>query len=465
MEMGVRPSVLEPTRTSAGLDWRRSVNDAPGHAGSRCKVSPTAAPRDAPRESASRSWCICRTSRSRSASAPRLSPRAHARSSPRACSRARGRTSRLRCPPSGCRTPSPRPRPRRVCRCSPRGGSGAPPRRAGALRAEPHGSDRCRWHSRAVLLSHGGGQALFGLGLVDSRQLDDLVPRPLTRNELHRVAGHRQSLGEQPDDGVVRPPIFRRRCNTHLPGLSVATNHVAAGRARGHPQSQARRNRVHAGSLASEPRSLPQCETGTTPATYGLLGGITQSRSGRGEMERALTRRLATLVAALGAAALIAGLPAAATAASTNVYIVTNLVSDVSGVAPNTDSNLVNAWGLTSTARSPWWVADNGMDVSTVYLADGTTARAAVPVASAPIGAVSNTGSSFVVSNGTNTGPATFLFATEDGTILGWRSGFSPGPAVVAVTTPGAKYKGLAIAGSTLYATDFHNGRVDVFNG
>ncbi|TML13717.1 MAG: TIGR03118 family protein [Actinobacteria bacterium] len=182
-------------------------------------------------------------------------------------------------------------------------------------------------------------------------------------------------------------------------------------------------------------------------------------------MERALTRRLATLVAALGAATLIAGLPAVATAASTNVYTVTNLVSDVSGVAPNTDSNLVNAWGLTSTPGSPWWVADNATSVSTVYAPDGTTFRPPVQVQSAPTGAVSNTGSSFVVSNGTNTGPATFLFATEDGTILGWRSGFSPGPAVVAVTTPGAKYKGLAIAGSTLYATDFHNGRVDVFNG
>src|SRR5438067_10450634 len=172
-------------------------------------------------------------------------------------------------------------------------------------------------------------------------------------------------------------------------------------------------------------------------------------------MERAHTRRLLTLVAALGAAVLLAGLPAAATAASSNVYTVTNLVSDVSGAA-NIDSNLVNAWGLTSTATSPWWVADNETNVSTVYGPDGTTFRPPVQVSSAPTGAVSNTGSSFVVSNGTNTGPATFLFATEDGTILGWRSGFSPGPAVVAVTTAGAKYKGLAMAGRTLSATDVH---------
>src|SRR5947209_19965058 len=103
-------------------------------------------------------------------------------------------------------------------------------------------------------------------------------------------------------------------------------------------------------------------------------------------MERAWTRRLMACAAAFGAAVLLAGLPAAATAASNNVYTVTKLVSDVSGAA-NTDSNLVNAWGLTSTSTSPWWVADNGADVSTVYAPGGTTFRPPVQVSSAPTGA------------------------------------------------------------------------------
>jgi hypothetical protein len=48
----VRPSVVEPTRTSGA--GGRSVNDAPARAGSRCRASPTGAPRGAPRESARR---------------------------------------------------------------------------------------------------------------------------------------------------------------------------------------------------------------------------------------------------------------------------------------------------------------------------------------------------------------------------------------------------------------------------
>jgi uncharacterized protein (TIGR03118 family) len=181
-------------------------------------------------------------------------------------------------------------------------------------------------------------------------------------------------------------------------------------------------------------------------------------------MERAFTRRLVS-AAAVGAALLLAVLPAGATAASDNVYSVTNLVSDVSGVAANTDSNLVNAWGLTSTAGSPWWVADNGMDVSTVYKADGTTARAPVAVSSAPTGAVSNSSSNFMITNGTTTAPATFIFATEHGQILAWTSTVSGNAAMQEASSPEAVYKGLAIAGDRLYATDFHHGRIDVFDG
>jgi uncharacterized protein (TIGR03118 family) len=184
-------------------------------------------------------------------------------------------------------------------------------------------------------------------------------------------------------------------------------------------------------------------------------------------MEKTLAQRLLSATAAAFALAILiaGGLPAAAAGASDNVYTASNLVSDVSGMAANIDPNLVNAWGLTSLPGSPWWVADNGSDVSTIYRADGTTARPAVHVPGAPTGAVSNTGSSFVVSNGTTSGPALFLFATEDGTILGWNPTVDPNNAVVAVPASGAIYKGLALAGDTLYATDFHNARVDIFDG
>lgn len=155
-----------------------------------------------------------------------------------------------------------------------------------------------------------------------------------------------------------------------------------------------------------------------------------------------------------------------------NGYLVHNLVSDQTGSADHTDPNLVNAWGLTALAGSPWWVADNGTDKTTVYDAAGnpfpSSGPIVVDVPSAPTGAAANAGSGFVVSNGTASGAATFLFATEEGKILGWNRNVSATQAVVAVddTAQHAVFKGLTLSpdGSRLYATDFHNARVDVFD-
>ena len=185
---------------------------------------------------------------------------------------------------------------------------------------------------------------------------------------------------------------------------------------------------------------------------------------------RSLRRYLRSAVAAVVITILTAALAASASAAE-NSYTVTNLVSDVPGLAAHVDPDLVNGWGLTSLPTSPWWVADNGTDVSTLYRADGTKVPLTVQVPSAPTGAVSNTGPNFVVSNGTASGPALFIFATEEGKVLGWNPNVSLSQAQVAVDHSGigAVYKGLAIAstpgGDFLYATDFHNGRVDVFDG
>jgi uncharacterized protein (TIGR03118 family) len=184
--------------------------------------------------------------------------------------------------------------------------------------------------------------------------------------------------------------------------------------------------------------------------------------------------RLVPVALAAAIAAVLLGAGAAPAAPPGGSYTVTPLVTDA------TDSHLVNAWGLVSGPTTPWWVADNGTDRSTVYdTTTGTSAtkRLDVSVPGAPTGAVFNGTSSFVVHSGTASGAALFLFSTEGGQILGWNSGVPP-------TTPppskeaqvgadrsnvGAVYKGLAIAqtsdGPHLYATDFHNGRVDVFNG
>jgi uncharacterized protein (TIGR03118 family) len=176
-----------------------------------------------------------------------------------------------------------------------------------------------------------------------------------------------------------------------------------------------------------------------------------------------------------------AGSAPGGTAVGHETYTVTNLVSDGAIPAAHTDPNLVNAWGLTALPTSPWWVADNGADVTTLYNGDGVPQFGATPlvvsVPGAPTGAVANPTSDFVVSAGGASGPARFIFATESGTIRGWNPGVPPQPpgtlsheteAPVDNSAAGSVYKGLAIGSvngqNFLYANDFVNGKIDVFD-
>src|SRR3954454_14694660 len=160
---------------------------------------------------------------------------------------------------------------------------------------------------------------------------------------------------------------------------------------------------------------------------------------------------------------------AAATPARAQFYEQHNLVSDVAGAADIQDTHLVNAWGLVASPTSPWWVANNGDDSSTLYsLATGAPVRfppaspLVVGVPGAPTGLVFNGSSAFLL----NAAPSRFIFDTEAGTILAWNGGAA---ATQVVPSQGGIYKGLAIDMTTgherLYATDFHNARVDVFDG
>jgi uncharacterized protein (TIGR03118 family) len=162
-------------------------------------------------------------------------------------------------------------------------------------------------------------------------------------------------------------------------------------------------------------------------------------------------------------------------------YTQKNLVADQSDPSEPTritDPNLVNPWGLSRSSGSPWWSANNGTGTSTLYnvstgLAVAQSLVVTVPPASGtdpgvPTGTVFNGTTGFEVAPGK---PARFLFATEDGTISGWNSTVPTAgstQAVIKVTSPGAVYKGLAIAswdGSWfLYATNFAKGRVEVFD-
>jgi uncharacterized protein (TIGR03118 family) len=179
--------------------------------------------------------------------------------------------------------------------------------------------------------------------------------------------------------------------------------------------------------------------------------------------------RLGIVLAALSALALVLAGPADAHGGGkgANVYKKRNLVSDIDGVARITDANLVNPWGLAFGPATPAWVADNGTDVSTLYSGG---VRKSIPVTlplvvgipgGAPTGVVFNATPGFKV----NGAAAHFIFDSEAGTITAWNAGTQ---AVTEATTPGAIYKGLAIASkgsaTMLYAANFHAGTIDVFN-
>jgi len=178
------------------------------------------------------------------------------------------------------------------------------------------------------------------------------------------------------------------------------------------------------------------------------------------------SRSLAVLVLAMLAATTCA---AALAAEPGNVYARRDLVSNGGVPAEHVDPGLVNGWGISRSGSSPWWVsaADSGM--SLLYNGAGIKQALEVAIPGEPTGQVFNGGAQFVIPN---VGAARFLFASEDGTISAWSGSLVPNTQAVIVVDSrpaGASYKGLAIdsntAGTRLYAADFHNARVDVFDG
>jgi uncharacterized protein (TIGR03118 family) len=176
-------------------------------------------------------------------------------------------------------------------------------------------------------------------------------------------------------------------------------------------------------------------------------------------------------------AAAMLSLVAASAQTGTNAYIQHNLVSDVPGLADVTDPNLVNPWGMSFSATSPFWVSNHGKGNTTVYTNSNTTTGVVIastvvtipPAAggaspSTPTGQVQNSTTGFLLANGTK---ASFIFCTEDGTVSAWNGG-TTATVMIDNSAAGAVYKGMAIGasngGPTLYLANFSNGTVDVLD-
>ncbi len=175
---------------------------------------------------------------------------------------------------------------------------------------------------------------------------------------------------------------------------------------------------------------------------------------------------------------------------SATAYSATDVVRDTAGAA-QTDANLVNGWGVAFNPNGYVWVANNGTNTSTLYDGNGVpqslvvTLNGGLSGAADPTGLVfNNSTTSFVLSaavgggafaghggyTGAASGAAPFIFAGEGGTLDAWAPAVDGTHAFVVYdgSAAGAVYKGLAIMTGTtnrLYAADFHNKRIDVFDG
>ncbi len=154
-------------------------------------------------------------------------------------------------------------------------------------------------------------------------------------------------------------------------------------------------------------------------------------------------------------------------------YRKSNLVSNLPTGAKHQDTQLRNAWGLAYAPANPFWISDNYSGLSTLYDGAGVKQSLVVTIPTAsgtgvgsPTGIVYNGSQEFKIMNWVSA----FIFVTLDGTISGW-SHFSPNAALLAVNNSGsgASYTGLAItskaSGNRIYAADFNNNKVDVYDG
>ena len=161
-------------------------------------------------------------------------------------------------------------------------------------------------------------------------------------------------------------------------------------------------------------------------------------------------------------------LPAAAT-----TFTVTNLVTDDQSVnaAQITDPNLLNAWGISYSPTSPFWVSSNEAGLSVLYRVDPLTnattklgLEVTIPGAGNVTGQVFNAGIAAGNFNGDN-----FLFVSEDGTISGWRGALGTNAEVLQTASPTNSYKGAALsvigADAYLYSANFASGKIDVLKG
>jgi len=176
---------------------------------------------------------------------------------------------------------------------------------------------------------------------------------------------------------------------------------------------------------------------------------------------------------AVGRATAVLGLSLAlALPAAATPFRVFNLVTDDQTVnaAQITDPHLLNAWGISHSDTSPFWVSSNGAGISTLYRVDPlSNATTKVGLEVAIPGAGNVTGQVFNIGGASNFNGDAFLFVSEDGTISGWRGALGTNAEVLQLASDTNSYKGSAISvingNAYLYSADFKGAQIDVLKG
>ena len=175
------------------------------------------------------------------------------------------------------------------------------------------------------------------------------------------------------------------------------------------------------------------------------------------------------IVAALVLAGIVVGSTLALGGGSGNAYVVRGLVSDEHRRGANVDRSLVNSWGIAATPTGPWWTSNEASATSTLYSASGRKQLLTVKVDGGPTGIAAYAGKALPVAAGGRSDPARFVYACEDGMLRAWTPTVPTGwstQAVVVVdeAATAAVFRGVTILGDRVYATDFHNARVNVYD-
>lgn len=220
----------------------------------------------------------------------------------------------------------------------------------------------------------------------------------------------------------------------------------------------------------------PQGTSTTTPTTTGTF---------------AYVLGCSTPVGSLADSTILTVTPAAALASARSFVEVrrraslvrTDLVAEIANTrAPNTDPDLAEPWGVVLPEELPAVVTSRESNTSTSYDGAGVSRSLSAPLRvhlpSGPAGAafgaagvVANSSDGFVVTAGAKSAPARLLYAGTSGMIAGWSPEIDVQNALIAYAADDAAiYTGLAMAISStpsesrLYAADFRNAKVDVFD-